>query len=172
MGAISEYIIPFLFLLLFAFAAGKRVNAFDTFIDGSKKSLQIAASIFPFFVTIFFAVQLFRISGAAEHLGKFLSPAFSVLGIPKEIIELVILRPFSGSGSIALANEIFKNYGPDSYAGRCASILMGSTDTVFYVITIYFSGTSVKKLRYAIPLGLLICIIGAVVACFVCRIFY
>jgi spore maturation protein B len=168
----SSYILPFLFLTLFIFVSGKKINAFDCFVEGAKKSLQICVNIFPFFAAIFTAVQIFSVSGGAELLSRAVSPAFSLLGIPEELARLVILRPFSGSGSLALVTEIYTKYGADSYISRCASILMGSTETVFYLIAVYFTDTQVKKLRYALPVGLLCCLSGAIISCLVCRIMY
>jgi spore maturation protein B len=168
----SNYILPFLFLILFIFVAGKKINAFDSFVEGAKKSLQICANIFPFFAAIFMAVQIFSVSGAAALLSRAVSPVFSLIGIPEELSQLVILRPFSGSGSLALVTEIYAKYGADSYVSRCASILMGSTETVFYLIAVYFTDTQVKKLRYALPVGLLCCLSGAVISCLLCKIMY
>ena len=112
-----------------------------------------------------------RASGLAECLINLLHPLFNLLGIPIEVSELVLLKPFTGSGSFAVLNDIFIKYGADSYVSRCAAVIMGSSETLFYVSTVYISKTSIKKLSYAIPVGILATIFGSCMACLFCRIF-
>ncbi|MDD4210903.1 MAG: spore maturation protein [Clostridia bacterium] len=166
----NSYIIPAIVLILFFYALIKRVNTYNSFVDGAKKSLQLVFDIFPYIIAIFIMVELFRTSGFSLILSEFLAPAFNLIGIPKELIELVLLRPFTGSGSLALLNEIYTTYGVDTYIGRAASVVMGSSETVFYVSAVYFAKTSVKKLGYAIPVALLASLVGAIVACLICRV--
>ena len=166
----NSYIIPAIVLVLFFYALIKRVNTYNSFVDGAKKSLQLVFDIFPYIIAIFIMVELFRTSGFSLILSEFLAPAFNLIGIPKELIELVLLRPFTGSGSLALLNEIYTTYGVDTYIGRAASVVMGSSETVFYVSAVYFAKTSVKKLGYAIPVALLASLVGAIVACLICRV--
>lgn len=116
------------------------------------------------------SVALMRTSGLTDLLTKLVSPIFNFLGIPSEVSELVLLRPFTGSGSFALLNNIYAQYGPDSYVARCASVIMGSSETVFYVATVYFSQTKVKKLLYAIPCALVASLVAAVLSCLLCRV--
>lgn len=116
------------------------------------------------------AVSIFRVSGLSQLCTQILSPLFKLLGIPNEISELVLLRPFTGSGSIALLKDVFATYGPDSYASRCACCILGSSETVFYVATVYFSKTSIKKLSYALPIALVATIISSIVSCLLCRV--
>lgn len=165
----SILIIPIFLVLLFLYAIVKKVNLYDAFVSGSKNALQLVFDIFPYILAIFILVQLFRESGLSFYLSEGLAPAFSFLGIPKELIELTLLRPFTGSGSLALLSEIYEMYGVDTYLGRAASVIMGSSETVFYVSAVYFSKTSVKKLSYAIPLALFINLLGAILACLLCR---
>ena len=115
-------------------------------------------------------VALMRASGITDMLIDLLAPLFNALGIPTEVSELVLLRPFTGSGSYAILKDIYTTYGVDTYVGRCASVIMGTSETLFYVATVYFSQTSVKKLSYAIPLALVCNIFGTIVACLVCRV--
>lgn len=166
----SAYILPVLFIALFVYAYFKKVNTYDTFVKGAKGAIELAVSIFPFIACIMIAVALLRVSGITELLAKLLSPVFSFLGIPPELCELILLRPFTGSGSYALLNDVFATYGADSYISRCASVIMGCSETIFYVATVYLSQTKVKKLLYAIPCALIASIIGAIVGCLLCRI--
>jgi spore maturation protein B len=166
----SVYILPLLFIGLFVYCLIKKINTYETFIQGAKGSIKLVISIFPYIATIMIAVSLLRVSGITNYISTFLSPMFGFFGIPKELCELVILRPFTGSGSIALLNDIIINYGPDSYISRCACVILGCSETIFYVTTIYLSQTKIKKLLYAIPVALTATFIGTIIACLVCRI--
>lgn len=166
----SVYLLPVIILLVFVYAKIKKVNVYTSFISGAKQSVNIVVSIFPYLVTIMIMVQFIKISGLALVLAKIMSPVFSLLGIPSELCELVLLKPFTGNGSLALLNEIYTTYGVDSVVGRSASVIVGSCDTVFYVTTLYCSQTSVKKLSYAIPVALFATLFGAVLSCWLCQI--
>ena len=167
---VSALIIPVLLILLLLYAWRKKVNAYGAFINGAKGSFDLCLDIFPFLVMIFVAVELFSTSGLAEYLGNFLAPAMNFVGIPTELTQLILIRPFSGSASLTLVEEIFTDYGADSYVARCASVIMGSSETVFYVATVYFSQTKTKRLVYAIPVALFCAIIGAIFSCWICKI--
>jgi spore maturation protein B len=166
----SAYLLPVLILFVFVYAKIKKVNVYTSFISGAKQSVNIVVSIFPYLVTIMIMVQFIKISGLALLLSKLVSPVFNLIGIPSELCELVLLKPFSGNGSLAILNEIYASYGVDSAIGRSASVIVGSCDTVFYVTTLYCSQTSVKKLSYAIPVALLATLFGAILSCLLCRI--
>lgn len=167
----TDYIIPFLILFLLIYSKYKKVNAYSTFAEGAKKSFHLIYSIFPYIATIMIAVSLFNISGATTFIINLVSPVFTTFGIPKEVLEIVLLKPFTGSGSIALLDNIFKTYGVDSYISRCACTILGSSETIFYVSAVYFADTSIKKVGIAIPICLIACFIGAIFACLFCRIF-
>ena len=143
---------------------------YDTFVKGAKKSIPLVVDIFPYIATIMIAVALLRISGITDLLAIALSPVFNLLGIPSELVELVLLRPFTGSGSYALLNDVLVRYGADSYISRCACVILGCSETIFYVTTVYISQTKVKKLLYAIPIALICSLVGSVVACLLCKI--
>lgn len=166
----SVYILPIFLIFLFLYAFIKKVNVYKSFIEGAKGAFALCLDIFPYIVTIMVAVGLFRVSGLSDLLIKLISPIFNFLGIPNEVCELVLLRPFTGSGSFALLNDIYSSYGVDSYVARCASCILGSSETLFYVTTVYTSKTSIKKLGYAIPVGLIASIFGAIISCLICRI--
>lgn len=166
----SGYVLPVLILALLIYGAFKKVNLYNGFVDGAKQALKLCAGLLPFVTAIFLCLQLMRVSGLDKVLSNLLSPVFSVLGVPGELTQLVILCPLSGSGSLALLSEIYAEYGADSYVSRCASVIMGSTETVFYLSAVYFSGTNVKKLGLAIPIALFATLCGCVIGCFLCRI--
>lgn len=166
----SAYILPIIFIALFCYSKYKKVNTYDTFVKGAKKSIPLVVDIFPYIATIMIAVALLRASGITAMLATALSPIFNALGIPTELIELVLLRPFTGSGSFALLNDVLVQHGPDSYISRCACVILGCSETIFYVTTVYLSQTKVKKLLYAIPVALICATFGAVLACLLCKI--
>ncbi len=166
----SVYILPALFLLLFVYCIYKRINTYDHFVKGAKGAIKLVVDIFPFIASILIAVALLRVSGITVLLGKLLSPFFNLLGIPTELCELVLLRPFTGSGSYGILENIFTTYGADSYIARCACVIMGCSETIFYVATVYISQTKVKKLLYAIPVALFCSLVGTTLACLVCKV--
>lgn len=161
---------PVLIAALMLYARFKKVETYNVFVKGAKGSANLVLDIFPFIVAIMVMVALMRASGITDMLIDLLAPLFNALGIPTEVSELVLLRPFTGSGSYAILKDIYTTYGVDTYVGRCASVIMGTSETLFYVATVYFSQTSVKKLSYAIPLALVCNIFGTIVACLVCRV--
>ena len=167
---LSAFITPILLVSLLIYGMIKKVNCYSAFVNGATKSLSLCKDLFPFIITIFVTIELMNYSGLSEILSYILSPVFSLLGIPSEISKLLIIRPFSGSGSLSIYEEILSIYGADSYPARCASVILGSSETVFYVATIYFSKTKVKKLLYAIPVAFTATLIGAILSCWLCRI--
>ena len=166
----SAYILPILFLLLIIYCIYKRINTYDHFVKGAKGAIKLVVDIFPFIASIMIAVALLRVSGITTWLTGLLTPVFNFLGIPPELTELVLLRPFTGSGSYALLENVLTTYGADSYISRCACVIMGCSETIFYVATVYFSQTKVKKLLYAIPVAIVCSLVGTILACLICRI--
>ncbi len=166
----SAYILPIIFIALFCYSKYKKVNTYDTFVKGAKKAIPLVIDIFPYIAAIMLAVALLRASGITTLVAYFLSPIFNALGIPSELIELVLLRPFTGSGSYALLNDVLVQYGADSYISHCACVILGCSETIFYVTTVYISQTKVKKLLYAIPIALVCAVFGSVIACLLCKV--
>ncbi len=164
------YIMPALFLFVLIYGKIKKVNCYDSFTVGAKKGLMLGIDIFCYVAAILVCVGLLRASGITSFLVHLLSPVFGAIGMPAEIIELVLLKPFTGSGSIAILESIISQYGADSFISRCACVIAGSSETTFYIASIYFSKTSVKRLGYAIPLALACTIVGAIFSCLVCRV--
>lgn len=166
----DAYILPIIFIVLFVYCIIKRVNTYDTFVKGAKGAIKLVVDIFPFIASILIATALLRVSGITDFLAQLLSPIFRALGIPPELVELVLLRPFTGSGSYGILENIFTTYGADSYISRCACVIMGCSETIFYVATVYISQTKVKKLLYAIPVALLCSLVGTILACLICKV--
>lgn len=166
----SAYILPILFFLLIIYCIYKRINTYDHFVKGAKGAIKLVVDIFPFIASIMVAVALLRVSGITTWLTSLLTPVFNFLGIPPELTELVLLRPFTGSGSYALLENVLTTYGADSYISRCACVIMGCSETIFYVATVYFSQTKVKKLLYAIPVALVCSLVGTILACLICKV--
>lgn len=165
-----NYILPVIFILVLGFAFIKKKNVYQCFIDGGKESIKLSLNIFPYLAAMFIMVNLMRASGLSLGLTKILAPPFKLIGIPEELVELTLLRPFSGSGSMALLAEIYETYGADTYISRCASVMMGSTETVFYVSAVYFAETKVKHTGFALPIALFCTLVGCVVTCLLCRV--
>ncbi len=166
---LTVYLIPCIFIIVFIIAKGKKVKVYDSFAEGVKGAIPLVFSIFPFIATIMLMMELFEVSGLSSKMITFLTPACSFLGIPKEIVKLVILKPFSGSGSTALLVEVFSVYGADSYIARCACICYGASETIFYVSAVYFSTVKEKKLFVPILVALLCSLFATTLGCFLCR---
>lgn len=166
----SVYFIPVLFLAIFIYGAIKKVKPYDAFNEGAKSALPFAASVFPFLVSIFVLTELFDASGLSAALTKILSPVFGLLGIPDELTPLVLIKPFSGSGALATLSDIFTQYGADGYLARCACVIYGSSETVFYIAAVYFAESKKRKLLAPITISLAASFISCVFACFICRI--
>ena len=166
----SVLLIPLTFIFVLIYSKIKKINTYECFVNGAKGAIPLTLSIFPYIASILIATALLKVSGITDFISKALSPLLLFLGIPNELCELVVLRPFSGAGSFAMLKEVITTYGPDSYITRCACTILGCSETIFYVATIYISQTKIKKLLYAIPIALFCSIIGAIVACLCCRI--
>ncbi len=168
---IISLIIPVLLIALLAYAAFKKVKIYDSFAVGAGKALPTVFSLFPYLVTIFIMTETFRISGVSDALISFLTPVFKFLDIPSEIAPLVILKPFSGGGSLAILTEILQKYGVDSYVSLCACAVYGSSETTFYISAVYFAGAKEKRLIKPITISLFSTFVSTVFACFICRFF-
>lgn len=164
-----DILIPALISIVLFYCLIKKVDAYSGFVNGAKGALPLMASLLPYIIAMFVAVELFRNSGLSAILCKFLSPVFNLIGVPSEVCELVLIRPFSSNAGYVLLKDIFSTYGVDSYIGKCASVIMGSSDTIFYISSIYFAATSVKKTGLAIPIALVCNVFCCVLACFCCR---
>ena len=165
-----NYIVPVLLIAVLVYGLIKIVNVYDSFVLGAKQSFDLSLSVFPYLAAMFIMVNCLHESGLDTHIIRFIYPPFQLVGVPCEVVQLMLLRPFSGSGSLALLTDVYSQYGVDSYVGRCASVIMGSSETVFYVASVYFAGTKVKRTGMAIPIALFCNLLGGVSACLLCRI--
>ncbi len=162
-------LIPGLLLAVSALALGRRVDVYDALLTGGKRGLELVKAILPALVMLLTAVELLRASGATEALTRLLAPAAVWLGIPPETLALVLIRPLSGSAALAVGADLMAVHGPDSLIGRTAAIMLGSTETTFYTISVYFAAAGVKKTRYAIPAALIADLTGFVAASLTAR---
>lgn len=154
MNKITDFILPALVVLIFLHGAFKGINVFDEFINGAKNGFNTILDITPSLIALLLCVNMLRSSGGLDVICSLISPITTLLGIPKEITPLAILSPVSGSGALGMYENILKNFGPDSYIGRCASVIMGSTETTFYAITLYYGSINIKKTRHTLPSAL------------------
>ena len=164
---LGSYVIPVFIAVIVTVALFKKVKIFDAFLQGAGEGISSTFSILPSLVGLIAAVTMLKSSGALDILTSFLAPAMNAIGVPSELIPLALLKPVSGSGSIAVLDNILKNHGPDGFIGKVASVLMGSTETTFYVIAVYFGAAGIKNARHAVPCALLtdlFCFVFAVLA--------
>lgn len=165
-----RYIIPLLFISIIAYAAIKRVQVYSVFSRGVKNALQFSLDLIPLLVCIFIMCEVFERSHLSDALSSFLSPVFGFLGVPPELAKLVLIKPFSGSGSLSFLTGIINEYGADSYIARCACVLYGSSETVFYISAVYFAKCKNKKRILPIAIILFSTFITTVISCLLCRI--
>ena len=169
---VIDYVVPVLLLMAAVLALRKRENAYDLMLQGAGEGLRILASLVPALILLLTAVTMLRASGAVELLSGLLAPAFSFFGIPPETALLVLIRPLSGSAALAVGAELMAEYGPDSLVGRNAAVMLGSTETTFYTISVYFGAAGIKKTRYTIPAALIADFVGFFVASLTVRLFW
>ena len=167
--AISKYAIPCIILFIPLYAFIKKVPIYETFVTGAADGLKLAVKILPFLLGMLVAINVFRASGALGYLAAFLSPITELFGIPAEVIPLGLMRPLSGSGALAITADILNAYGADSFIGRLASTMQGSTDTTFYILTVYFGAVGIKKYRHALVVGLAADFISFTAAFLICK---
>ena len=164
---ISLYILPIMILSILSLGIAKKVPVYEEFIEGAKDGFKVAVSIIPYLVAIIVAVSMFKASGILDILKNFANSF-----IPPDIIPIIFTRSLSGSATLGLFSEIAKNLGPDSYVTKLAAIMVGSSETTFYVLAVYFGSIGIKKYRYAILTGIIADITGIVLAILVARMFF
>lgn len=162
---ISRWAIPFLLFFIPLMAYLRKVPVYESFVTGAEEGFKTGIRIMPFLIGMLVSIRVFVDSGALEILSRFLQPVFAFFGLDPNltaIIPLAVMRPLSGSGALGVSTQLINQYGPDSMIGRIASTLQGSTDTTFFVLTVYFGSIGIKKYRYALKLGLLADVIGLI----------
>lgn len=166
----SNYVIPFFIALIMIIGLAKKVDVFSEFTEGAKENLKASVSVLPSLIALMTAIGMFKASGALEFISATISPLTNILGFPEKCIPLAIIRPISGSGALAVFENILTDVSPDSFAGRVASVIIGSTETTFYTIAVYYGITKVKKTRQALPASLAADFTGFVLSALTIRI--
>jgi spore maturation protein B len=156
----SIWFIPLLIGFILIYGTYKKVATYETFVEGGKEGFSIAINIIPFLVGMLVAISVFRASGALDYVMYMMRPLFSLFHIPAEVVPLGLMRTISGTGALGMTSDLIATHGPDSFIGRLASTIQGSTDTTFYVLTVYFGAVGIKKMKYALKVGLLADLIG------------
>lgn len=159
-----------LFIILYGYL--KKIDIYDVFIEGVKESFSMITSLFPTFIAMILAINVFTNSGFLDFILSFFKPLFNLINLPIEILPLAIVRPISGSASLAYLNNIFSNYGPDSFIGLLSSVMQGCTDTTMYIITLYFGSVGIKKIRYSLIAGLCADLIGIIASIIIVNLFF
>ena len=172
LNVISLSLIPFLIVLILFYGLIKRVPCYEVFVSGAKEGLYLAFKILPYLVAIVVSVSMFRASGAIDLLTKMLSPVLEFLKIPVDTFALMITRSISGSASLGIFSDIVNSSGANSFAAKLSAVIVGSSETTFYVLSVYFGSVGIKKMRYALLLGLLADAFGVVMAIFVSKYFF
>jgi spore maturation protein B len=172
MADFGAYAVPVVIAAIVLFGFLRKVSVFDTFVAGAKEGLHTSVSILPTLVGLIMAVSMLSASGALDLLSSLLAPAANFLGLPPEVMPLALIKPFSGSGSTAVLTQIYKDCGPDSFAGRVASVMAGSTETTFYAVAVYFGSVGIKKTRHTIPAAVLGDLSACILSALTVRVFF
>ncbi len=172
MAQISDYIVPVLFLCAVLLALYRRENAYHILLDGTAEGIKLLVSIVPALILLLTAVTMLKASGAMEIISSVFAPAFRFFGIPPETALLVLVRPISGSAALAVGADLMAQYGVDSQIGRTVAVMLGSTETTFYTISVYFGAAGIHKTRYTVPAALFADFTGFFMASLTVRLFY
>ena len=164
---ITKSIIPIIIIIIITYGMIKGRMVYEWFIEGAKEGLKVCINIFPYLLAMIIAVNIFREAKLLDILNNMISPVAGVIGLPKEVIPLVLIKPLSGSGAMGILTDILKNYGPDSYIGLIASVIMGTTETIFYTVTVYFGAIQIKKVRHTVGAALLADMAAIIVSIFI-----
>lgn len=169
---ISKFAIPFMIVGIILHGIINKVKVYESFTDGAKDGFTTAIRIIPFFIAMLVAIGVFRESGAMEFLIKALRPITKIFNIPGELLPMMLMRPLSGGGAQGLMTEMITTHGPESILARTSAVMMGSTETTFYVLSVYLGSVSIRKQRHALSVGLMADLAGLVSAIFITRIFF
>ena len=169
---LSSLILPLLLASAAVYGMGKRVNVYAALTRGAEEGLAVLLHIIPALVGLLTAVSMFRASGAMELLTRLWAPALEFLGIPPETVPLMLIRPVSGSGALAVASDLMASHGPDSYIGRVAAVMLGSTETTFYTIAVYFGSAGIVRTRHTVPAALAADLTGFLTAALTVRLLF
>lgn len=168
---LSRSIIPIIFLLIITYGMIEGRKVYEWFVDGAKEGLNVCLRIFPALLAMIIGVQIFKTSNLLDILNNIIAPIGNLIGLPKEIIPLTIIKPLSGSGAIGVFTDIIKSFGPDTKVGLIASVIMGTTETIFYTITVYFGAVKVKKIRHTLWAAIFADLTAIIMAVFMVNLF-
>lgn len=168
-GFVSIAALPVFLAFTVIYGLCKKVDVYEAFIEGAKKGFALCLRILPYMVAMMFAVSMLSASGAFDRFAAFAAPVMLLLGIPAEVLSAAILRPFSGGASMGLLGSVLSIHGPDSFSGRVLSVFMGSSETLFYVVSLYFGSVGIRRTRYVIPVSLATDLFGLILSCLLCR---
>lgn len=169
---ISNFFIPIIIVVIIFYGIIKGVDIYAEFVSGALEGIKTAFRILPYIIAIFFAINIFRKSGAEEFIIKLATPITDIIKFPSELLSLIIIKPLSGSGSYGVIKNLIDSYGADSYIGRCAAVMMGSAETIFYTVAVYFGSVGIKDSRYTIKAGLITHLAATIAAIIVSRIYF
>lgn len=172
MKLISSLFIPLIIFSIICYGIFKKVKVYEVFVEGAKDGLKICKNIFPYLLCMLLAIKVFRDSGMLEYIINFVEPLTNVLGIPKEVITQIFIKPLSGSGALGVFTDNIKTFGADSFLGILSSVLMGSTETIFYTIALYFGVVKIKKIRHTLWTAILSEIVGVLLAINITKIIF
>lgn len=172
MDLLFTMLVPLTICAVSLYGVGRKVDVYAALVQGAGSGLETLVRIFPALVGLMTAVYMLRASGAMDALGSLLAPVLVRLGIPPETAALLFIRPVSGSGALAIGSELMAAHGPDSYVGRVAAVMLGSTETTFYTVAVYFGAAGIRKTRYAIPAALIADLTGFMTAALAVRLFF
>ena len=167
-NTISLYTLPVLIIIILTVGIVKKVPVYEEFTEGAKDGFKVAVNIIPYLVAIIVGISMFRASGAMDSLSHFLAPLLNKLSVPVDSLPVMITRSLSGSATLGLFTEIAQKFGPDSYTTKLCAVIVGSSETTFYVLSVYFGSIGIRKFRYALGVGLLADAIGIIAAVLVC----
>ncbi|HLR01413.1 MAG TPA: spore maturation protein [Virgibacillus sp.] len=169
---ISTWLIPVFILLVLLTSTLKKLPTYELFVEGGKEGVQMAFSLLPFLVGMLVSIAILRASGAMEAFFSLISPWLEHVGVPPDILPLALVRPISGTLALGMTSELIQTFGPDSFIGRLASTMQGSTDTTLYILTVYFGAVGIKRMRYALKVGLLADLVGIIASIVIVKIVF
>lgn len=172
LNLISLWALPVILIGILTFGLIKKVPLYEEFTEGAKEGFKVSVKIIPYLVAIIVGISMLRASGAIDILAHFMSPVLNKFNVPADVLPLMIVRSLSGSGTLGIFSDIANNMGPDSYATKLAAVMVGSSETTFYVLAVYFGAVGITKIRYALIVGLLADLIGIIAAVSVCNLMF
>jgi len=171
-SVVSVLAIPAMVLFIVLYGALKKVKIYEAFVEGAKEGFNVGVRIVPYLVAMLVAIGIFRSGGAMEILSQLVSPFTRLIGMPPEALPMALMRPLSGSGALGVMSEIIKSHGPDSLIGRMVAVMMGSGETTFYVLAVYFGSVGVTKARHAVPAGIVADVVAMLVSVWVVNLIF